>query len=166
MSLVAMMLSGVAYSAEKKGSGSEELSPNGGSDECGLGWQVTKNKTLMGTSTRGTTNVYLSPTWSMTSGTSGCEKHDFAKKDAESVKYVATNFYSLKADMAQGQGEYLAGLAILLGCDGQSMAGFESAVQKNFKSITNGADAFETLQNVKQTIRSDASLSHSCNMTS
>jgi hypothetical protein len=166
VSLMALMLSAAAVAAEQvKSSAGDEVSPNGGSDSCGLGWQVTKSKTLMGTFTRATTNAYLSPTWSMTSGTSGCEKHDFAKKDSETVKYVASNFYSIKADMAEGQGEYLTGLARLLGCDDTAVLGFGTATQKSFKSITTGADAYQTLQNVRSVISKDPSLSRGCGIT-
>jgi hypothetical protein len=141
----------------------DEISPNQGTDSCGLGWQVTKSKTIIGTSTRGTTNAYLSPSWSMTSGTSGCEKHDIAQKDSETVQYVASNYYSIKSDMAQGQGEYLAGLAQLMGCN--DAASFGAAAQKNFRSITQGADAFETLQNLRKEVRTSPALAQSCGMT-
>lgn len=139
-----------------------ETSPNGGSDSCGLSWQVVKSKTIVGTSTRGTTNGVLNPSWSMTSGTSGCDKHDIAQKDAESVKYVAANYNSIKADMAEGQGEYLVGLARLMGCNDQAVSSFQQMTKKNYKSITSGSDAFETLQNVKGVMSRDASLSASC----
>src|SRR5689334_498155 len=123
-SLVSALVIGSAFAADK-----EELSGNQGSDSCGLGWQVTKQKSLLGTSTRGTTNAYLSPTWSMTSGTSGCEKHDVAKKDQDAVKYVATNLYPLSAEMAEGRGEYLVGLAQVMGCNDGVMADFGQMTQ-------------------------------------
>ncbi len=138
------------------------MSPNGGSDTCGLGWQVTERKSLLGTSTRGTTNSYLSPTWSMTTGTSGCEKHELAKNDVESVKYLASNFHSIKADMAEGQGEYLSGLARLMGCDDPSVSHLQTLAQKNYQSITGNSDAYETLQKVKNLVRQDANLMKGC----
>ncbi len=166
MSFSALLVVGSVHAAEDapRNQGNE-LSPNQGSNECGLGWQVTKQKTLMGTSTRGTTNYYLSPTWSMTSGTSGCQKHDFAKKDEEAVKYVASNFYPLTAEMAEGRGEYLAGLAQVMGCSDSVASNFGQATQKSFKAITNNADAYETLQNVKHVIENNAILSQNCSAT-
>jgi hypothetical protein len=162
--LASCLMASVAMAASGAGT-KEEISPNGGSDSCGLGWQVTKSKTLIGTLTRGITNAYLSPSWSMSSGTSGCEKHPFAKKDEESVKFVAANYYSLRAEMAQGQGEFVEGLARVMGCSDQAVTGFGAATQKNFKSITHGADAFEMLQNVKNEIRKDPALAVSCGLT-
>jgi hypothetical protein len=136
--------------------------PNGGSDACGLGWEVTKQKTLIGTLTRATTNAFLDPTWSMTSGTSGCSKHAIAKNDEEAVKYVASNFYPLTAEMADGQGEYLVGLAQVMGCNDAVISDFNQATQKSFNMITDNADAYQTVQNVKQVVRQNPVLSKNC----
>lgn len=143
----------------------EPISPNGGSDQCGLAWKIVKGKTLMGTLTRMTTNYYFEPSFSMTSGTSGCEKHKIAQGEVESVKYVAANFNSIKSDMAEGQGEYLAGLGRLMGCSDQGMESFQNSAQQNFGTLTQGADAFQVLQNVKGMIRSNGQLSASCSTT-
>ncbi|MEK6705285.1 MAG: DUF3015 family protein [Bdellovibrionota bacterium] len=159
---------GISWAAEKNrkvDSVVEDVSPNQGSDSCGLGWQVSDKKTLMGTCTRGTTNAYLSPSWSMTTGTSGCKKHDFAKKDEEAVKYVASNYYPLRAEMAQGQGEYLVGLARVMGCDDAAASNLGGLTQRNFKTITQGADAYETLQNVKREIQKSPAMANGCGLT-
>lgn len=57
----------------------QDTSP-GGSDGCGLGWEVTGEKTMLATTTRGTTNAFVPPTFGMTSGTIGCETHRFVQK--------------------------------------------------------------------------------------
>ncbi len=160
MSLMVAFMAGSVWAASK--GGSDEISPNEGSDSCGLAWQVTKQKTLIGTSTRGTTNAYLSPTWSMTSGTSGCEKHQFSKREEEAVKYVSTNLYPLTAEMAEGHGEYLVGLAQVMGCNDSVVSDFGRVTQKSFNSMSKTADAYETLQHVKQEIRKIPSLAQSC----
>ena len=85
-----------------------------GSDSCGLGWAVTKEKTLSATSTRGTTNGFLPPTLGMTSGTIGCDRHSIAQKDVETIRYITTYFDLLKYEMALGSGELLSGLALLM----------------------------------------------------
>ena len=166
-SLMSMLVVGAAWAKETKEApaANSEISPNQGSDNCGLAWQVTKQKTLMGTLTRGITNAYLSPTWSMTSGTSGCQKHEIAKKDEEAVKYVASNFYPLSAEMAEGHGEYLVGLAQVMGCNDAAIPGFNQAAQKSFDTITKDADAYQTLQNVKQVISNNPVLSQNCTLT-
>ncbi len=56
-------------------------------DSCGLGWQVTDKKTYTATTTRGTTNAFIPPTFGMTTGTIGCEKLDIGKNDKEAADY-------------------------------------------------------------------------------
>src|SRR3954471_20570420 len=81
-------------------------SDGGGSDGCGLGWQVTQKKSFLGTTTRGTTNAVVPPTFGMTSGTIGCDQHGFAKNDQKAIEFVAANYEPLMVEMAQGNGEY------------------------------------------------------------
>ncbi len=161
--IASAMMSASAMAAEKAAaapaSSDNQIAENRGSDSCGLGWSITKGKSLLGTSTRGSTNASLNPAFSMTSGTSGCEQHSFAKKDSDSVKYIAKNFNSIKADMAEGQGEYLAGLAQVVGCNDGAVSNFQSLAQKNYRSLTNGADAYQTLEHVRAMIQQNPSLS-------
>ncbi|MBD4825578.1 hypothetical protein GUG03_08100, partial [Xanthomonas citri pv. citri] len=49
MKLVMMMVAVFAVAAPAFAGGE-----NGGSDSCGLGWQVTNKKSMLATSTRGT----------------------------------------------------------------------------------------------------------------
>jgi hypothetical protein len=118
----------------------------------------------LGTFIRGTTNAFASPTWSMTMGTSGCEKHQISKRDEQAVTYVASNFYPLTAEMAAGRGEYLAGLAQVMGCNDAVVSDFSQETQRSFTTITNNADAFQTLQNVKQVIQKNALLAQNCSI--
>ena len=92
-----------------------EKSP-GGTDGCGLGWNVTKEKSFLATTTRGTTNALVPPTIGMTSGTIGCEQHSIAAKDMPAARYVVTNFDTLRHEIAMGSGEILLGLSQLMGC--------------------------------------------------
>lgn len=105
------------------------------SDGCGLGWQITQDKTLIATTTRGTTNAFVPPTFGMTSGTIGCDQHDFAANEMEGATYAATNFEMLKHEMAQGQGETLAAFAQTLGCDAQVSPVFGHMTQAHFSQI-------------------------------
>jgi hypothetical protein len=163
-SALLLSLSAFAAPAASSGGGSakDEISPNQGSDMCGLGWQVTQNKTLLGTMTRGTTHYFLPPTFSMTTGTSGCVKHEIARNEVEGVKYVATNLDSLSAEMAQGSGEYVDGLARVMGCDESVMGRFGAMTQRKFRSIVSG-DAVGTFRAVKSEIGKDPLLAVSCN---
>ena len=79
-------------------------------DGCGLGWQFNDSRTMMGTTTRGTTNMTVPATFGMTSGTLGCEKIQFAKNDEKAATFVTSNFQTLKSELAEGQGEYVTGM--------------------------------------------------------
>jgi len=88
----------------------------GGSDGCGLGWQVTQKKSFLATTTRATTNAIVPPTFGMTSGTIGCDQHTFAKNELPAVNMVATNQDAILLDIAAGGGENFAALAQAMGC--------------------------------------------------
>lgn len=127
--------------------GAAQAASGGGSDGCGLGWQVTQKKSLLGTSTRATTNNIVPPTFGMTTGTIGCDQHSIAMRDVPSAQFVATNYDALMMDMALGQGENLAALAESLGC--ADVAAFGSLAKKNFSSLTQDADSRELVRRLR-----------------
>lgn len=88
-----------------------------GSSGCGLGWQVAPKQSLLSSFSRSITHVFLPNTFSMTFGTSGCARHSIVKKDSAIQHFVEANFENLQIEMAQGQGENLAMLTELMGCD-------------------------------------------------
>jgi hypothetical protein len=132
-------------------------------DGCGLGWQVTRERTLLGSITRGTTNATVPPSFGMSSGTLGCAQLPLSQNEQNAVKYAAVNMDSLALDMAAGQGEYLQAFAQTLGCGAVSDS-FSQMTQANYSSITkNGqANALEVFENVKRAIRGNAFLSAGC----
>ncbi|MBF0238906.1 MAG: DUF3015 family protein [SAR324 cluster bacterium] len=134
-----------------------------GSDGCGMGWDVTEEKSFLGTSTRGTTNATFSPTFSMTSGTSGCDKHSIVRQDARGIHYAEANFSNLKMEIPQGNGEFLFGFAQVLGC-GDVTEMFGTVMQKNYEKIYSSEQItpVEMYQNVLQQIRNNDALSGSC----
>ena len=146
--------------AKSTSAASGEISPNQGSDSCGLGWQVTQEKTLIATTTRGTTNSVVSPAFGMTTGSIGCEQHGFAKKEIDSAIYAAVNFDTLSIDMASGSGEVLEGFAATLGCTDSAKLG--QALRANYRTVAPAANGIEMYKNIRQVIRSDKSLSGSC----
>jgi len=112
-------------------------SDGGGSDGCGLGWQVTQKKSFLATSTRGTTNVIVHPTFGMTSGTIGCDQHSFAKNELPALNMVATNQDLILIDIAAGGGEHFAALAKAMGCqDGASLA---QRARANYSSLVHAS---------------------------
>lgn len=116
-------------------------------DGCGLGWQVTDKKTYTATTTRGTTNAFVPPTFGMTTGTIGCDKLEIAMNDKEAADYVATNFEALKSELAAGQGEYVSALAKTMNC---SASEFGAHIQKNYNAVvTPAATAADLYNNIK-----------------
>ncbi len=121
-----------------------------GSDSCGLGWQVTKKKTFSATTTRGTTNSVIPPTFGMTSGTMGCDQHSLVKADMKSLHYADANYENLMAEIAEGQGEFLTGFVQAMGC--APSAQINSTLQSNYGTISSGKTAGDLVRNAKAII--------------
>lgn len=134
----------------------------GGSDSCGLGWQVTDKKTMVATTTRGTTNYFIPYTFGITTGTMGCEKHDFAKKEVEAAVYAANNVDTLNIDFAKGQGEYLTAFAQSMGCNDSDVNMLGAEVKRNYGSISSSANGVELYKAVRSVIRGNSRLAVSC----
>lgn len=115
-------------------------------DGCGLGWQVTQKRTMIATTTRQTTNAFVPPTFGMTSGTIGCEQHQFAKNNVEATTYVVKNFENLRIEMAEGRGETLAALARTMGCNDSAVANFGEMTRAKYEVIFNSASAESPVQ--------------------
>lgn len=113
-------------------------------DGCGLGWEVTKGETMIATTTRGTTNAFVPPTFGMTSGTLGCKKLQFAKKDQESAEYVTANFANLKQELAMGNGEYVDGLFEVMNC--RNAKSIKKDYNKVVAPAANGVELYRNLQ--------------------
>lgn len=104
------------------------------SNGCGLGWAVTKKKSMLATTTRGSTNSIIPNTFGMTSGTSHCDSHSFAKNELPAYQYIETNYDMLMVDVAKGQGEYLDGFAAVLGCTGSGVDQLNQAVRSDLQT--------------------------------
>lgn len=151
----------VAFAAEKAATKSGGDLNEAGSDSCGLGWQVTRSKTFLATTTRGTTNSFVPPTFGMTSGTIGCSQHDFAKNEENAARYAVNNSEALSIEMAQGQGEILAGFARTMGCSDAVIPAFGQTMQENYGAVA-GQQGIELFKSVKSRILSNAVLAASC----
>jgi hypothetical protein len=137
-------------------SGVAQASAPGGSDMCGLGWQVTQKKSFLATSTRSTTNAVVPPTFGMTTGTIGCDKHSLAQADIPAAQFVASHYDAVMMDMAQGEGESLQALAASLGCANQTA--FGAMTRREFSSLTSNADSLELVRRLREAAKKDAAL--------
>jgi len=135
----------------------------GGSDSCGLGWEITKKKSMLATTTRATTNYFVPPTFGMTTGTIGCDKHSFAKNEREAVTYAYNNYDQLQMEMAEGQGEFLHAFAQSLGCEEAVYNDFAQMTQSHYSTlVTESASALDMYENVKGQIKQDDLLAANC----
>lgn len=128
------------------------------SSGCGLGWQVVKNHSLLSSYTRSITNASTSSTSGMTSGTSGCDRHSIVLNDKKHIHYAETNFHSLMIEMAQGQGEYLKGFALVMGCSSAQTAAFSKVAQKNYNNLfpAEGASPSGLVNTIKTTLSNES----------
>lgn len=101
------------------------------SSGCGLGWQVTKKNSLVSSFVRSITNAVTSNTIAMTVGSSGCAKHDIVMREKAAEYFAEANYLKLQTELAEGQGEHLQALGMILGCDGNVGA----VLQSNYETI-------------------------------
>jgi hypothetical protein len=160
--LLALSLVFVSSSAFAASSGG---TAGGGSDGCGLGWQVTQKRSLIATTTRGTTNAVVPPGFGMTSGTIGCDQHEFAVNDQKAIQFVASNYEPLMSEMAEGRGEYLQAFHQTMSCAPGTYGQFTTTLQKSFPTLsTNSGNVVNFYNGVKQELKKDAVLSQSCDV--
>ncbi len=122
-----------------------------GPSGCGLGNLVLEGQTGLVMNVLGATlnGTFGSQTFGMTSGTSNCEVDERTK--VSSVNYIEANKVSLSNDIARGQGETLAALGKIYGCENLDSMG--SQLQKNYDQIfADGANAQEINSNITNVI--------------
>jgi len=135
------------------------------SSGCGLGWEIAQKQSLLSSAVRSTTNVILPNTFSMTFGTSGCTKHSVVKNESEQKYFVEANLEQLTVDMAKGDGDYLRGFAVVMGCE-SAYGEFSGLVQKRYPQIFSGKTSpSSVLSGVKAGIQTDSTLNQVCGAT-
>lgn len=143
--------------------GSAVAGDGGGSEGCGLGWQITKKKSFLATTTRQTTNAIVPPTFGMTTGTIGCDQHSLAKKEEKgAVDFVAINYEPLISDMAKGNGEYLHAFYTTMGCNAAGYSSFSSMSQANFSEFSSQSNAVTTFEAIRSKMRQNPALAGNC----
>lgn len=152
MKFLLVLVSGLIVAA------SAHASSPGGSDSCGLGWQVTNKKSFLATTTRGTTNAFVPPTFGMTSGSIGCDQHSLAKLDMPAAQFVATNYDAVLLDMANGRGETLQALARTMGCKDAAVSAFGEMTRREFSNLSNASTSVEMIKAIRTEIKKDAAL--------
>ena len=131
-----------------------------GTAGCGLGSLAFGDQKGMIQIVAATVNNILIPQSSaITTGTSTCPEDGVALVDRERALFAEANFQVIKQEIAMGQGENVAVLASLYGCNGASVGSFGSAVQASYGTIGKSASAPEMLDAIDGVVRSNAALS-------
>lgn len=134
-----------------------------GAGGCGLGSIIFGDEPglvqIFASTTNGTAG---NQTFGITSGTSNCDSNDLTLSQKKQKLFVEQNFDSLAKEMSIGNGESLATLSLLLGCQ-SSTEQFGAFTQENYENIyKDGATPMEVLDSVKNGIANDSKLSASC----
>jgi hypothetical protein len=105
---------------------------------CGLGTILFKGKNgkvhlILAATTNGS---FGNQTFGISSETLDCTAEGVVKNDKQVEVYAAVNFQRLSREMAQGGGEYVNGLADLMGAKtAEQKAHFAALTQKSYEKI-------------------------------
>jgi hypothetical protein len=124
---------------------------------CGLGYVLFASEKndqvsqILGATTNGTSG---NQTFGITSGTSGCTTDGAVKFVKEAEVYAEINLKDISRDMAAGRGEFLDGLATLIGVSDK--AAFGSFVQEKYSSLfpASGTTSVEMMSALSQALAS------------
>lgn len=129
---------------------------------CGLG-SLVFDSTGGQVSAATTNGSFYSQTLGITSGTSNCVDNAAASASLDQEAFVRTNYASLMQDAAQGQGQYLSAMSVLLGCEAAVQPAFFSMSQKSHGEVfSDGATPETVLSQIKTQARGDVSLKAAC----
>lgn len=138
----------------------------GQSSGCGLGAVALQGKSgmLMNLVATFLNGLSGNQTFGITTGTSGCDASDTVYNDTLREEFVAVNFDNLSEEMAQGNGQYVAAMAELMGCDVSARTAFAEMSQTKYETLFSAPDmdAQAWLSGLKQEMAKDAVLSQSC----
>jgi hypothetical protein len=114
---------------------------------CGLGKEAWKNdpntdnigkQMLIST----TNNPFLPlQAFAITSGTWGCKNNGKLWVEQKVTMFAKANFENLSQEMAQGQGEHLASLAILMGVPVEYQSEFFAMTQERHSSLVKAGES-------------------------
>lgn len=124
---------------------------------CGLGSLVFQDQKGPIQIVAGILNATGVQTFGITTGTSNCHDGD---ADSAALQYIESNQAALKEDVSRGQGETLAGLLTMWGCQDGATVG--STLKSNFSTIYSPENIapIHVGDSMKNVIRSQ--LSNSC----
>ena len=103
---------------------------------CGPGTMMFGSEPGKARHTLASTSNYLSShSFSLSSGTSGCNPKDVIYSNAKQKIFIKRNYDSIKQDIATGSGDYILTLSDLMGCPAHTRDVYTKVAQDNFKEI-------------------------------
>lgn len=112
--------------------GASAFAKHYGDAGCGLGAMVIGNEPGFKQVLAATVNATGMQTFGITSGTSGCVDEGAVRGAKAVPMFIEVNTLALAKDAARGEGETLAGLANLMGCNSKNLG---SALKQNYNQI-------------------------------
>ena len=129
----------VMFAGLQVGTAGAELDkkPYGDGPGCGLGAQVFSDgsKTMLHQSMAATTNGTFSQTFAITTGSWGCTNNGKFVSIEHATMFASMNFDNLSQEMAQGGGEHLASLAMLMGVPVEQQSEFFALTQEKYPML-------------------------------
>jgi hypothetical protein len=112
---------------------------------CGLGklaWADYKEQKSIGPQVlMATTNgTFGSNTFGISSGTSGCTNDGTVFAEQKVNLFAEMNFENLSQEMAQGRGEHLTSLAVLMGIPAEHQAEFFALTQERYTTLVQAGE--------------------------
>lgn len=159
--LVALGLAGVIA-----GSGvamAQDSGQTADSTGCGVGTLLFEGQSGVGPQVLAvTTNGSFINTFSVTSGTAGCNQNGVVAFPADVRVVVASNLDGLARDVAKGEGEALDTLADAMTIDEADKLQFRTALKGNFARIfpTDNVSSEEVWAHIYAVINEDETLRH------
>jgi hypothetical protein len=133
---------------------------------CGLGktlWSDSMNqKNILPQAFMATTNITGFQTFAISSGTSGCSNDGVLWADHKVHAFIVANSDDLAQEMAQGRGEHLASLAVLMGVQPEHHAEFFAIAQREYRTVTpdGGRSSLAIIDILDKEIGQDPILAH------
>lgn len=122
---------------------------------CGLGNIVFgKDNQVLAATTNGSSASQL---FGITSGTSNCVENGGM---ANMSMFIENNQVALENDAARGQGETVATLASMMGC--QDVNAFGSTLKSNYGEIFSSKNAQTIESSIRATVKKDERLARTC----
>jgi hypothetical protein len=130
---------------------------------CGLGSMAFGDKPGIVQTFAATTNgLFGTQTFGITSGTSNCVSGGEVAA-VDQAAFMKVNYGAISKESAEGQGEHLVAMGVLLGCSNDAHGAlFDTLQTKHQQIFAPGSNHMDALYNIKSAARAQPKLAQSC----